>query len=83
VVGLCEHGSELSVSIKGGEFLDYLSDCKLLKKDSYMELISSNVVVKNILNCQIFILEYTPTSYNSRRYFPSLENPRRQGSRYR
>jgi hypothetical protein len=24
--GSCEHGSELSVSIKGGEFLDHLSD---------------------------------------------------------
>jgi hypothetical protein len=38
-VGLClegtsEHGNEPSRSIKGGEFLDYLSDCQLLKKDS-------------------------------------------------
>jgi hypothetical protein len=34
VVGCCEHGNEPSGSIKGGEFLHYLSDCKLLKKDS-------------------------------------------------
>jgi hypothetical protein len=27
----CEHGNELPVSIKRGEFLDYLSDCQLLK----------------------------------------------------
>jgi hypothetical protein len=30
----CEHGNEPSGSIKGGEFLDKLSDCQLLKKDS-------------------------------------------------
>jgi hypothetical protein len=28
----CENGNEPSVSIKGGEFLDYLSDYLLLKK---------------------------------------------------
>jgi hypothetical protein len=32
--GSCEHGNAPSGSIKGGEFLDYLSDCQLLKKDS-------------------------------------------------
>jgi hypothetical protein len=31
--GSCEHGNEPSGSIKGVEFLDWLSDCKLLKKD--------------------------------------------------
>jgi hypothetical protein len=30
----CEHGNEPSGSIKCGEFLDWLSDCWLLKKDS-------------------------------------------------
>jgi hypothetical protein len=30
----CEHGNEPSGSMKGREFLDYLSDCYLLKKDS-------------------------------------------------
>jgi hypothetical protein len=30
----CEHGNELSVSIKGGEFLDQLNDCHCLKTDS-------------------------------------------------
>jgi hypothetical protein len=34
VAGSCEHGNEPSGSIKGGEFLDQLSDCQLLKKDS-------------------------------------------------
>jgi hypothetical protein len=33
VVGCCVHGDERSSSIKGGEFLDQLSDCQLLKKD--------------------------------------------------
>jgi hypothetical protein len=27
VAGSCEHGNEPSVSIKGGEFLDWLNDC--------------------------------------------------------
>jgi hypothetical protein len=27
VAGSCEHGNESSGSVKGGEFLDYLSDC--------------------------------------------------------
>jgi hypothetical protein len=26
VVGSCEHGNELSDSIMGGEFIDYMSD---------------------------------------------------------
>jgi hypothetical protein len=34
VVDSCEHGNELSVSIKGGKFIDLLSDYKLLDKDS-------------------------------------------------
>jgi hypothetical protein len=34
VAGSSEHGNELLGSIKGGEFLDQLSDCQLLKKDS-------------------------------------------------
>jgi hypothetical protein len=29
----CGHGNEPSGSVKGEEFLDYLSDCELLKKD--------------------------------------------------
>jgi hypothetical protein len=32
--GSCEHGNEPSVSVKGWEFLDLLSEYKLLKKDS-------------------------------------------------
>jgi hypothetical protein len=31
VAGCCEHGNELSGSIKGGEFLDQISDYYLLK----------------------------------------------------
>jgi len=34
VVGCCERGNELSGSIKGGKFLDYLRDCWLPKEDS-------------------------------------------------
>jgi hypothetical protein len=34
VADSCGHGNEHSVSIKGGGFLDQLSDPKLLKKDS-------------------------------------------------
>jgi hypothetical protein len=34
VAGCSEHGNEPSGSIKGGEFLDLLSDYYLLKKDS-------------------------------------------------
>jgi hypothetical protein len=34
IVGSCEHGNEPSSSVKGGEFLNKLSDCWLLKKDS-------------------------------------------------
>jgi hypothetical protein len=30
----CEHGNETSGSIKGGEFLDYLSDYQLLRSES-------------------------------------------------
>jgi hypothetical protein len=33
-VGTCEYGNEPSGSIKDGEFLDYLSNYNLLKKDS-------------------------------------------------
>jgi hypothetical protein len=31
VAGCCEHGNEPSVSMKGGEFLDFLSDYLFLK----------------------------------------------------
>jgi hypothetical protein len=34
VAGCCEHGNEPSCSGKGSEFLDYLGDYQLLKKDS-------------------------------------------------
>jgi hypothetical protein len=34
MVGSCEHGNELLGFIKGGKFLDYMSDYQLLKKDS-------------------------------------------------
>jgi hypothetical protein len=34
VMNFCEHGNEPVGSVKGGEFLDYLSDCQCLKKDS-------------------------------------------------
>jgi len=31
--GSCEHGNEPSGSIKGGEFIDQLSECQFLTKD--------------------------------------------------
>jgi hypothetical protein len=31
--GFCEHGNEPSGSIKGGEFLDYLSDYQFLENN--------------------------------------------------
>jgi hypothetical protein len=34
LAGSCEYGNEPFGSIKGGVFLDQLSDCQLLKKDS-------------------------------------------------
>jgi hypothetical protein len=34
VASSCEYGNEPSGSIKGEEFLDYMSDCQLLKRDS-------------------------------------------------
>jgi hypothetical protein len=34
VADLCEHDNEPWCCIKGGKFLDELSDCQLLKKDS-------------------------------------------------
>jgi len=34
VVGSCELGNKPLVSIKDKEFLDWLSDCQLLKKDT-------------------------------------------------
>jgi hypothetical protein len=34
VAGICENGNETSCSIKGGEFLEWLSYFTLLKNDS-------------------------------------------------
>jgi hypothetical protein len=34
VAGCCQYGNELSVSIKGEEFLDQNGDCRLLKMGS-------------------------------------------------
>jgi hypothetical protein len=31
VAGCCQYGNELSVSVKGEEFLDQRGDCQLLK----------------------------------------------------
>jgi hypothetical protein len=49
LIGACEYGNELPASIKGGEFLDWLSDCQLLEKDSlpWSYLVGSEVWVKN------------------------------------
>jgi hypothetical protein len=34
MAGPCEHGKELSGSIRSGKYLDYMSDYELLKMDS-------------------------------------------------
>jgi hypothetical protein len=34
VVGCCEHSNEPLDYVKGGEFVDLMSDCQLLNKDS-------------------------------------------------
>jgi hypothetical protein len=34
VAGSCEHGNELSGPIKDEEFLDYVNDYQLLRKDA-------------------------------------------------
>jgi len=40
MAGPCGHGNELSGSVKGGEFLDRLSDYQLLKEDSGLVIVS-------------------------------------------
>jgi hypothetical protein len=48
VAGYCEHGNESSDSIKGGgEFLDLLSDCQLLK-----EALLHAVSVSRVIHCR-------------------------------
>jgi hypothetical protein len=44
MAGSCERGNEPAGSVKGGEFLDCLSDWWLLKKDCPMELIAFRIV---------------------------------------
>jgi hypothetical protein len=55
-VGSCEHGYEHSDSIKGDEFLDQLSDYKLLSKVSalrkYSEVISGLISPRTAVNTQ-------------------------------
>jgi hypothetical protein len=34
MVGLCKHGGDPSGSVEGVSFLDYLSDCYFLERDS-------------------------------------------------
>jgi hypothetical protein len=36
VAASCKHSNEYSVIIKGGEFLDKLSNCHFLKEDSFL-----------------------------------------------
>jgi hypothetical protein len=53
-VGYCEHGNELSGSVEDGEYLDYLSECQFLKKDSvswsFQEVSATDCNSKNILH---------------------------------
>jgi hypothetical protein len=36
----CEHGNGPLGSMKDGEFVAWMSDCQLLKKDCFMEIVS-------------------------------------------
>jgi hypothetical protein len=42
--GFCEHGNEPLGSIKGGEFLDQVSNCKVSRKTFY-DLVSHEVIL--------------------------------------
>jgi hypothetical protein len=55
VAGSCEHRIETSGSIKGGEFLDYLSDYQLLKEDSapWKLLLSFSVLTSSDLKAEV------------------------------
>jgi hypothetical protein len=48
-MGCCEHGDEPSGSMKDGEFLDQLSDCFLLKKNSAHGISWPRINVKVVL----------------------------------
>jgi hypothetical protein len=52
VAGPFENGNELSGSMKGGKFLDYLSDCQLLKKGSAPW--SQSVILYLTLECSSY-----------------------------
>jgi hypothetical protein len=50
VAGSCEYGNEPSGSIKGGDGIDQLSDCQLLKKDSAAWSIKTGTVLVKIMH---------------------------------
>jgi hypothetical protein len=39
MAGSCGHDNKSSISVPGGEFLDQLSDCQLLKKERNIALV--------------------------------------------
>jgi len=70
-MGSCEHSNEPSVSIKGGEFLDKLSDCYLLKKGSA----SWNLFVLRVtflIHCPFWMLPSVQSSGGSSYEFSVL-----------
>jgi hypothetical protein len=60
--GSCEHGNEPLASIKGGEFLDNLSDCWLLKK--VCALCGSLAI-----NCTSYVFTFLHVRLNLRHQF--------------
>jgi hypothetical protein len=47
VAGSCEHGNKSSGFVKDGKFLDYHSDCQLLKNDSVSCILKSIYIKGN------------------------------------
>jgi hypothetical protein len=50
VVSSCEHGNEPSNSMKGGQFLDQLSDCQLHDASCSMESVDGSHVETNAVS---------------------------------
>jgi hypothetical protein len=74
LVGSCEHGTEISGSIKGREFIDWLSNYQLLQKDSApWSLLFSKLLEACCMNTRLCCC-YGIVSRNQLTIY-SLENP--------
>jgi len=75
VLGSCEHGNELSDSIKGTELLDQLNYYKLLKRDSYSMELGEEYKLRSYSTCNF--LHHLPVSMTALLQEHSLlRNPR-------